>query len=132
LAFSTWFQPKKVERTPYEIWHEKAPKFSYLRVWGCEALVKQDAPNKLDPRSIKCIFVGYPKKTMGYYFYYPLENKIFVTGNAEFLGDLNELPNYKAALSDPKSDKWLEAMNMEMQSMKDNQVRVMVDLPPNG
>ncbi|GJQ98622.1 retrotransposon protein, putative, ty1-copia subclass [Tanacetum coccineum] len=31
---------KKVEMTPYEIWHGKAPKLSYLRVWGCEALVK--------------------------------------------------------------------------------------------
>ncbi|GJT65163.1 retrotransposon protein, putative, ty1-copia subclass [Tanacetum coccineum] len=31
---------KKVERTPYEIWHGKAPKLSYLRVLGCEALVK--------------------------------------------------------------------------------------------
>ncbi|GJY30266.1 retrotransposon protein, putative, ty1-copia subclass [Tanacetum coccineum] len=30
---------KKVDRTPYEIWHEKAPNLSYLRVWGCEALV---------------------------------------------------------------------------------------------
>ncbi|GJS48277.1 hypothetical protein Tco_0598398 [Tanacetum coccineum] len=25
---------KKVDRTPYKIWHEKAPKLSYLRVWG--------------------------------------------------------------------------------------------------
>ncbi|GJT70419.1 retrotransposon protein, putative, ty1-copia subclass [Tanacetum coccineum] len=48
------------------------------------------------------------------------------------LGDLNEPPNYKAALSDPEFDKWLEAMNTEMQSMKDNQVWVLVDLPPNG
>ncbi|GJY45650.1 zinc finger, CCHC-type containing protein [Tanacetum coccineum] len=31
---------KKVERTSYEIWHGKAPKLSYLRVWGYEALVK--------------------------------------------------------------------------------------------
>ncbi|GJS31495.1 hypothetical protein Tco_0492115 [Tanacetum coccineum] len=36
------------------------------------------------------------------------------------LGDLDEPPNYKAALAYPKSDKWLEAMNREMQSMKDN------------
>ncbi|GJS07915.1 hypothetical protein Tco_0364711 [Tanacetum coccineum] len=36
------------------------------------------------------------------------------------LGDLNEPPNYKVALSDPESEKWLEAMNTEMQSMKDN------------
>ncbi|GJZ89302.1 hypothetical protein Tco_0661084 [Tanacetum coccineum] len=56
------FPTKKVEMTPYEIWHGKAPKLSYLRVWGCETLVKRDAPDKLDPRSIKCIFVGYPKE----------------------------------------------------------------------
>ncbi|GJV90121.1 zinc finger, CCHC-type containing protein [Tanacetum coccineum] len=176
---------KKVERTPNERWHGKAPKLSYLRVWGCETLVKRDAPDKLDPRSIKCIFVGYPKETMGYYFYYPPENKIFVTRNVKFfednlivqeasgshgplkmsgsdeglkiiqeedtqpsentseehnevvpmeyeLGDLNEPPNYKAALSYPEYDKWLEAMNTEMQSIKDNQVWILVELPPNG
>ncbi|GKE99570.1 hypothetical protein Tco_0022921 [Tanacetum coccineum] len=48
------------------------------------------------------------------------------------LRDLNEPPNYKVASLDPESDKWLEAMNMKMQSMKDNQVWVLVDLPPNG
>ncbi|GJW04263.1 retrotransposon protein, putative, ty1-copia subclass [Tanacetum coccineum] len=48
------------------------------------------------------------------------------------LGDLNEPPNYKAALSDPEYDKWLEAMNTEMQSMKDNQVWILVELFPNG
>ncbi|GJU50924.1 retrotransposon protein, putative, ty1-copia subclass [Tanacetum coccineum] len=47
------------------------------------------------------------------------------------LGDLNEPTNYKAALLDPKSDKWVNAMNAEMQSMKDNQVWCLVDLPPN-
>ncbi|GJY27989.1 retrotransposon protein, putative, ty1-copia subclass [Tanacetum coccineum] len=30
---------KKVNRTPYEIWHGKAPNLSYLRVWGYEALI---------------------------------------------------------------------------------------------
>ncbi|GJW06540.1 putative retrotransposon ty1-copia subclass protein, partial [Tanacetum coccineum] len=48
------------------------------------------------------------------------------------LGDHNEPPNYKAALADVEYDKWLEAMNTEMQSMKDNQVWVLVELPPNG
>ncbi|GKC85484.1 retrovirus-related pol polyprotein from transposon TNT 1-94, partial [Tanacetum coccineum] len=75
---------KKVEMTPYEIWHGKASKLSNLRVWGCESLVKRDTPDKFDPRSIKCIFVGYPKETISYHFYYPLENKIFVALNVEF------------------------------------------------
>ncbi|GJX75306.1 retrotransposon protein, putative, ty1-copia subclass [Tanacetum coccineum] len=201
---------KKVEKTPYEVWHGQAPKLSYLKVWGCEALVKRDTltkPDKLEPRSIKCIFVGYPKETMGYSFYYPPENKVLVARNAEFLenslinqeasgsledleiiqeedthpsidtslnheeddlemdepqsdiipirrstrtrrptdrmclyidaeehelGDLGEPANYKAALLDPESDKWLNAMNVEMQSMKDNEVWDLVELPPNG
>ncbi|GJR14687.1 retrotransposon protein, putative, ty1-copia subclass [Tanacetum coccineum] len=33
---------------------------------------------------------------------------------------------------DPESDKWLKAMNTERQSMKDNQVLYLVDLPSNG
>ncbi|GJR38204.1 retrotransposon protein, putative, ty1-copia subclass [Tanacetum coccineum] len=106
---------------------------------------------------------GYPKETMGYYVYYPLENKIFFRNDEFFensfmvqeasgshgllemnrygyyvdveeyeLRDLDEPPNYKAALADPESDKWLEAMNTKMQSMKDNQVWILVELPPNA
>ncbi|GJZ40514.1 retrotransposon protein, putative, ty1-copia subclass [Tanacetum coccineum] len=89
---------KKVEKTPYEIWHGQAPKLSYLKVWGCEALVKRDTltkPDKLEPKALKCIFVGYPKETMRYFFYYPLENKIFVAHNAEFFE--NKVIDYKAS-----------------------------------
>ncbi|GJR00546.1 zinc finger, CCHC-type containing protein, partial [Tanacetum coccineum] len=89
---------KKVEKTPYEVWHGQAPKLSYLKVWGCEALVKRDTltkPDKLEPRSIKCIFIGYPKETMGYSFYYPPENKVLVARNAKFLE--NSLINQKAS-----------------------------------
>ncbi|GJX43120.1 retrotransposon protein, putative, ty1-copia subclass [Tanacetum coccineum] len=46
--------------------------------------------------------------------------------------DLGEPANYKAAFLDPKSDKWLNAMNVEMQSMKGNEVWELVDLPTNG
>nr|GEV94763.1 hypothetical protein [Tanacetum cinerariifolium] len=170
---------KKVEKTPYEVWHG----------------------------SIKCIFIGYPKETMAYSFYYPPENKVIVARNAEFLenslitqeasgsledleiiqeedtrpsintslnheeddleidepqsdivpirrstrtrpapdrmclyidaeehelGDLGEPANYKAALLDPESGKWLNAMNVEIQSMKDNKLWVLVELSPNG
>ncbi|GJW39503.1 retrotransposon protein, putative, ty1-copia subclass, partial [Tanacetum coccineum] len=118
------------------------------RVWGCETLVMRDTLDKLQQRSVKCIFIGYPKETMGYYFYFPPENKIVVArskrthrapnrlclnveAEEHSLGDLNEPTSYKAAMLDPKSNKWLDAMNAEMQSMIDNMVWVLVDLPPN-
>nr|GEY19629.1 hypothetical protein [Tanacetum cinerariifolium] len=79
---------KKVKKTPYEVWHGQAPKLSYLKVWGREELVKRDTltkPDKLEPRSIKCIFIGHPKEMMGYSFFYPPENKVLVARNTEFL-----------------------------------------------
>ncbi|GJZ17889.1 retrotransposon protein, putative, ty1-copia subclass [Tanacetum coccineum] len=165
---------KKVDKIPYELWYGKVPNLSYLKVWGCEALVKRDTPDKFQQRSIKCIFIGYPKETMGYYFYFPPENKIVVARYAEFfeknlitqevsrraigleeiqdedtspfkitselpteveeaeehsLGDLNEPTSYKVAMLDSKSNKWIHAMNAEIQSMMDNMVWVLVDLP---
>ncbi|GJX38912.1 retrotransposon protein, putative, ty1-copia subclass [Tanacetum coccineum] len=196
---------KKVDKTPYELWYEKFPNLSYLKVWGCEALVKRDTPDKLQQISVKCIFIGYPKQTMGYYFYFPPENKIVVVRYAKFfeknlitqevsrraidleeiqdedtspseitseipmevegfkppqeeeilirrfersrrvsnrlclnveaeehsLGDLNEPTSYKAAMLVLESNKWLDVMNAEIQSMIDNMVWVLVDLPPN-
>ncbi|GJS05159.1 retrotransposon protein, putative, ty1-copia subclass, partial [Tanacetum coccineum] len=44
---------KKVDKTPYKIWHGKAPRLFYLRVWGCDVLVKCAIPNKLETRAIK-------------------------------------------------------------------------------
>nr|GFC12021.1 retrotransposon protein, putative, Ty1-copia subclass [Tanacetum cinerariifolium] len=47
---------KKVDKTPYELWHEKVPNLSYLKVWGCEAHVKRHTADKLEQRSVK--FLG--------------------------------------------------------------------------
>nr|GEZ14933.1 retrotransposon protein, putative, Ty1-copia subclass [Tanacetum cinerariifolium] len=69
---------KKVDKTPYEIWHDKAPNLSYLKVWGYEAYMKRDSDDKLQQKSVKFIFLGYPKETMSYYFYFPPENKVIV------------------------------------------------------
>ncbi|GJR22368.1 retrotransposon protein, putative, ty1-copia subclass [Tanacetum coccineum] len=136
---------KKVEKTPYEVWHGQALKLSYLKVWGCEALVKRDTLTKPDKfrnnRSIEVLSsIGYPKETMGYSFYYPLleQNNVpyrmclYIDVDEHELGDLSEPANNKAALLDPESDKWLNAMNVKMQSIKDNEVWDLVDLPPNG
>src|SRR5215216_103322 len=76
---------KSVETTPYELWFGKKPKLSFLKVWGCDAYVKKLQPDKLEPKSEKCIFIGYPKETIGYTFYHKSEGKIFVAKNGFFL-----------------------------------------------
>src|SRR4051812_31698449 len=76
---------KSVETTPHEMWNGKKPSLSHLKIWGCEVLVKRLQPTKLDPRSEKCNFVGYPKETIGYSFYLPSENKVFVAKSGVFL-----------------------------------------------
>ena len=61
------------------------PLLSYFKIWGCEAYVKRLLTEKLEPRSDKCLFVGYPQETRGYYFYLPSENKVFVARRGHFL-----------------------------------------------
>ncbi|GKF37544.1 retrotransposon protein, putative, ty1-copia subclass, partial [Tanacetum coccineum] len=48
------------------------------------------------------------------------------------LGDLNEPTSYKAAMLDSESNKWIDAMNAEIQFMMDDMVWVLVDLPPGS
>ena len=203
---------KALEKTPYEIWVGKVPKLSFLRVWGCQAYVKRLQPEKLEPRSDKVFFVGYPKETKGYYFYNRSENKVFVAregvflesqllsekpsgrnihleevqddqpqntsevivspvgaqdvastsvepttdvvepirrssrksnppkrnplegylvnaGYDVFLLDMNEPTTYKVAMASADSKKWLNVMKSEMESMYENQVWNLVDLP---
>ena len=69
---------KSVETMPYELWFGKKPKLSFLKVWGCDAYVKKFQPDKLEPKSEKCVFIEYPKVTIGYTFYHRSEGKLFV------------------------------------------------------
>ena len=77
---------KSVEMTPYEPWLGRKPKPEFLKkVWGCDAYVKRLQPDKLEPKSEKCVFIGYPKETIGYTFYHKSEGKIFVAKKGLFL-----------------------------------------------
>ena len=76
---------KPVNKTPYEIWTGRKPTLSHFRVWGCPAYVMHLETDKLGQRSDKCLFVGYPKESKGYYFYLPEEQKLFIRLRAIFL-----------------------------------------------
>ncbi|KAK8708165.1 hypothetical protein V6N13_059210 [Hibiscus sabdariffa] len=166
---------KSVQKTPHEMWTGRHPNMSFMKIWGCKAYVKHQMSTKLEPKSEKCTFVGYPKETKGYYFYN--ENKVFVARTGVFLekeflttvvrveilnlkkfnnnkstrerheperygflvtthGDVilvdqDEPKTYQEAVASPDSEKWLEAMRSEMDSMSENQVWTLVE-PPEG
>ncbi|KAK8597150.1 hypothetical protein V6N12_065626 [Hibiscus sabdariffa] len=136
---------KSVQKTPHEMWTGRRPNMSFMRVWGCQAYVKHQMSTKLEPKSQKCTFVGYPKETKGYYFYNSKENKIstrerheaerygflITTHRDVILVDQDEPKTYQEAVSSPDSEKWLEAMRSEMDSMSENQVWTLIE-PPEG
>ena len=124
---------KAIPTTPYEIWHKKAPSYSYLRIWGSPAYVKRLVGDKLDSRSILCKFVGYPRESNGYFFYDPKEQKVFVSRNAVFLekpflldrkGEVVELDEVPETTSNPQTnDKQVESPPNTQNPRRSNRVR---------
>ncbi|GKF01782.1 retrotransposon protein, putative, ty1-copia subclass, partial [Tanacetum coccineum] len=114
---------------------------------GCEALVKRDTPDKLQQRSVKhaeffeknlitqevserAIEEDIPIRRSERTRRAPNHLCLNVEAEEHNLGDLNEPTSYKAAMLDSESNMWIIAMNAEIQSMMDNMVWVLVDLPP--
>ena len=66
------------------VWQE-TKSCRFLKVWGYDAYMKKFQPDKLEPKLEKCVFIEYPKETVGYTFYHRSEGKIFVAKNGSFL-----------------------------------------------
>ena len=47
--------------------------------------MKKFQPDKVEPKSEKCVFIEYPKETVGYTFYHRSKGKIFVAKSGSFL-----------------------------------------------
>ena len=65
--------------------------------------MKKLQPDKLKTKSEKCVFIGYPKETVGYTFYHRSEGKIVVAKNGSFLEKeflLKELSGRKVELDE--------------------------------
>ena len=75
---------KTVPTTPYEIWHGKKSSLSHLRTCGCPAHVKRQQVNKLEFKSFRARFIGYPKELLGYYFYILKDHNVIVNRHAIF------------------------------------------------
>ncbi|GKB89071.1 retrotransposon protein, putative, ty1-copia subclass [Tanacetum coccineum] len=132
------------------MWKGKRPSLGHIKIWGYEVYVRRKAQDKLETRSEKCLFVGYPEESFGYLFYKPKDNMLYVARIGVFLkremifkedsgkdkisdstlSELDEPTNYKEVMASPEAAKWKEAMKSEIQSMDDNQVWNLVDTTP--
>lgn len=65
------------------MWSGTLSNYSNLRIFCCSAFahVKQD---KLEPRALKCIFLGYPKGVKGYKLWFIDERKCIISRDVTF------------------------------------------------
>nr|GEX19975.1 hypothetical protein [Tanacetum cinerariifolium] len=89
----------KMTRKSFPHCPEKATDvFGLIDTDSYEALVKREMPDKLQKGYVKCIFIGYPKETMGYYFHFPPENKIIIASEVPMEVEGFEPPREEEAL----------------------------------
>jgi hypothetical protein len=73
-------------KTPYEMLRGVNEFVVPPKVFGCTCFVRDHMPfvGKLDPRAVKCIFVGYSSSQKGYKCWSPTERHLFVSMDVTF------------------------------------------------
>jgi hypothetical protein len=71
------------KKTPIEVWSGSPYDYSQLRIFGCVAYAHADNSN-LEPRAIKCIFLGYGFGVKAYKLWNPEAHKSFYSRNGVF------------------------------------------------
>ncbi|CAI7839310.1 unnamed protein product, partial [Closterium sp. NIES-53] len=59
------------ETSPTLRWTGKVGDASAFRVWGSQAFVRDLSADKLSPRAVPCVFLGFPPYAPGWQFYHP-------------------------------------------------------------
>ena len=72
---------------PLEILQGKSPNISHLKIFGCQCFVHlhSNQRDKLDPRAIKCLFLGYSHTKKGYKCYDATRQKLYVSRDVRFV-----------------------------------------------
>ena len=74
-------------QTPYERWFNEKPTVAHLKVFGCTAYahIPDVQRKKLDKKSQKCVFIGYPEGCKGFKLFNPVKGTIFRSRDVIFL-----------------------------------------------
>ncbi|KAG8501467.1 hypothetical protein CXB51_003773 [Gossypium anomalum] len=71
------------KKTPQEVWSGNPANYSDLKIFGCPAYAHVDN-GKLEPRSIKCVFLDYKAGVKGYKLWCPENRKVVISRDVVF------------------------------------------------
>ncbi|CAI7858915.1 unnamed protein product [Closterium sp. NIES-54] len=72
------------EASPTSLWTGSPSVASRFRVWGCLALVRDTSADKLSPRAVPCVFLGFPEDSSDFTFYHPPSHQFFDSRDVRF------------------------------------------------
>ncbi|CAI7790466.1 unnamed protein product [Closterium sp. NIES-53] len=65
-------------------WTGKVGDASAFRVWGSRAFVRDLSADKLSPRAVPCVFLGFPPDAPGWQFYHPTSRRVLSSQDVTF------------------------------------------------
>ncbi|CAI7801343.1 unnamed protein product [Closterium sp. NIES-53] len=72
------------ETSPTLLWTGKVGDASAFRVWGSRAFVRDLSADKLSPRAVPCVFLGFPPDAPGWQFYHPTTCRVLSSQDVTF------------------------------------------------
>ncbi|CAI7813183.1 unnamed protein product [Closterium sp. NIES-53] len=72
------------ETSPTLWWTEKVGNASAFRVWGSRAFVCDLSADKMSPRAVPCVFLGFPPDAPGWQFYHPTSRRVLSSQDVTF------------------------------------------------
>ncbi|CAI7904705.1 unnamed protein product [Closterium sp. NIES-54] len=72
------------ETSPTLLWTGKVGDVFAFRVWGSRAFVRDLSADKLSPRVVPCVFLGFPPDAPGWQFYHPTSRRVLSSQDVTF------------------------------------------------
>ncbi|CAI7927723.1 unnamed protein product [Closterium sp. NIES-54] len=79
-----WPRVSLPETSPTLRWMGEVGNASVLRVWGSRAFVRNTSADKLSPRAIPFVFLGFVPDALGWQFYHPTSLRVFPSQDVMF------------------------------------------------
>ncbi|CAI5966008.1 unnamed protein product [Closterium sp. NIES-65] len=79
-----WPRVSRPEASPTSLWTGSPGVASRFRVWGCLALVRDTSADKLSPRAVPCVFLGFLEDSSDFTFYHPPSHLFFDSRDVRF------------------------------------------------